>query len=282
VSIDQLTKSPPPRSTSRISRPLTTVEQLALSLIVPVVILMVWHLAVANAWVQPGLFPSPIDTAKGGARWVFGGADEDPYSGQWLGTVLVSGKRVVLGFLIASVSGVILGVAMARSRIVAAVMEPLFHVIRPIPIPAWIPFTLIFFGINIFASVALIVLAAFPPVVINTMTGVSGVDRLLLRAARMLGASRVRILATVIIPAALPSIFAGLRLAAGMSWLAVVVSELVGVQSGIGYTIFESYNFNRVDILITDMLTVGALGLLSDRLISGIGSRLTSWAITKE
>lgn len=263
----------PPGSTN-----LSRVSRLGLSLIIPALILVTWHFAVALQWIQPGLFPSPIKTAQGAYSWVFGGSATDQYAGTWAETVWVSTKRVLAGFAIASFAGIILGVAIARSPVMAALMEPLFHIIRPIPIPAWIPFSLIFFGISFFSSVFLIILAAFPPVVINTMTGVSGVEQLLLRAGAILGASRRRILLTVVLPGALPNIFAGLRLAIGMSWLAVVVSELVGVQSGIGYTIFEAYNFNRVDILIADMLTVGILGLLSDLIITTFSKRMTSWA----
>jgi NitT/TauT family transport system permease protein len=274
--------APKPPNRMQRARELPKTAKILLSLVLPALILVLWHFAVERAWVQRGLFPSPTKTAIGAYQWIFGGGSGlGQYSGTWLQTVWVSTKRVFAGFAIAGVAGVLMGVAIARSAVVAALMEPLFHIIRPIPIPAWIPFSLIFFGISFFSSVFLIVLAAFPPVVINTMTGVSSVDPLLIRAGGMLGASKKRILFTIVLPGALPNIFAGLRLAIGMSWLAVVVSELVGVQSGIGYTIFESYNFNRVDILIADMVTVGVLGLLSDRILTAISAPLTAWATAR-
>jgi len=245
-------------------------------LLVPALILALWFGIGHFRWLPRGLVPTPPETFSAFVTWIFGPLG-DLYSGTWWGTVTASGQRVLLGFAVASTAGLIVGVFMATNRFVAAVLEPVFNSIRPIPIPAWVPFTLIFFGLNLFASVALVILAAFPPMVINTMTGVQRANPLWIRAAEMLGARRLRILVRVLLPASLPSVFAGLRLSIGMSWLAVVVAEIVGVQAGIGYTIYESYYFNRVDILIADMITVGGLGLLSDRVIYFTGVRICHW-----
>jgi ABC-type nitrate/sulfonate/bicarbonate transport system permease component len=245
--------------------------------VIPGLLLALWSAIGVFEWIPKGLVPTPRETFVAFVTWIFGPASQDPYSGTWLRTVLASAHRVLLGFAVATAGGLVVGVLMATSRPMAALLEPLFNSIRPIPIPAWVPFTLIFFGLTLFASVALVVLAAFPPMVINTMTGVQRANPLWIRAAQMLGASRGRILLRVLLPASLPSIFAGLRISIGMSWLAVVVAEIVGVHSGIGYTIYESYYFNRVDILICDMVTVGIFGLVSDRVIYVIGARVCRW-----
>jgi NitT/TauT family transport system permease protein len=134
---------------------------------------------------------------------------------------------------------------------------------------------LIFFGVSLAGQVVLIALVAFSPVVINTALGASSVDPLLLRAARMLGASRFQTLLRVVVPASLPSIFAGLRLALAFSWVALVIAELAGATSGIGYTLYQAYYFDRPDIMLADMITVGALGVLSDRVLRLVAKQIT-------
>ena len=116
------------------------------------------------------------------------------------------------------------------------------------------------------------------PIYINTVQGVRFVDPVVVRAGRMLGASGLRLLVFVVLPAALPTIFAGLRISFGFAWMAVVVSELVAVKNGLGYVMFEAYGFLRADIVIAAMVVIGTLGFLTDRLMVMLESRLLRWA----
>jgi NitT/TauT family transport system permease protein len=126
---------------------------------------------------------------------------------------------------------------------------------------------MLWFGIGDGAAVYLIVLAAFFPVYLNTVQGVRYVERVVIRAGQSLGARSWRLLTFVVLPAALPSIFAGLRVSLGFAWMAVVVSELVAVKTGLGYVMFDAYGFLRADIVVAAMVVIGFLGFLSDKIM---------------
>ena len=131
---------------------------------------------------------------------------------------------------------------------------------------AWVPFTFIFFGISPVAAISLIFVAALFPILVNTTAGAHSVSVALLRAGKMLGASETYLLRRVVLPSALPNIFTGLRLGIGMAWVAVIVAEMIGVKSGLGYILWQAYYWNRMDMLICTVLTIGVLGFLSDRM----------------
>ena len=144
------------------------------------------------------------------------------------------------------------------------------------------PFSLVFFGISPASAVFLVTLGAFFPVVLNSVAGVRHVSELHLRSARMLGAGIARSLWRVILPSALPSIFVGLRLAMGLSWVLLIVAEMVAVKSGLGYELWNAYYYNRMDVIVAAMLTIGLLGFLSDRVILLISWRIFRWRETTD
>ena len=152
-------------------------------------------------------------------------------------------------------------------------IDPLLQLIRPIPVTAWVPISMMWFGIGDNAAIYLIVLATFFPIYLNTMQGVQYVDKVIIRAGRMLGARGWRLLVYVVLPAALPSIFAGLRISVGFAWMAVVVSELVAVKNGLGYVMFDAYGFLRADIVVAAMVVIGVLGFVCDRLMVSLERR---------
>jgi NitT/TauT family transport system permease protein len=199
----------------------------------------------------------------------------DLYSGTWLSQVLASALRVLIGFSLASIFGIGLGLVTGATRVGFYLFDHVIQSVRCVPAPAWVPFSVVWFGISSASSITLIALVAFFPVAINTAGGVQNVRPILRDAAAMLGSSRFHTWRRVLLPGALPFIFVGLRLAIGMAWIAVVVSELVGVREGLGYTLFQSYQFGRMDIMICTMFTLGAVGLISDRLMSYLGQKFT-------
>jgi NitT/TauT family transport system permease protein len=184
--------------------------------------------------------------------------------------------------MIAVALGVPLGILVGWLPTLRRIADPTLQLIRPIPVTAWVPISMLWFGIGDGAAVYLIVLAAFFPIYLNTLQGVRYVDPVVVRAGRMLGARNLKLLTHVVLPAALPSIFAGLRISVGFSWMAVVVSELVAVKSGIGYVMFEAYGFLRADIVLAAMIVIGLLGFLSDRLMILLERHVLRWAITAE
>jgi NitT/TauT family transport system permease protein len=144
-------------------------------------------------------------------------------------------------------------------------------------VSAWVPFSLVFFGIGPMAAVFLVALGAFFPVVLNTIAGARHVSELHLRSAAMLGAKPLRAIFTVILPSSLPSILVGLRLAMGLSWVLLIVAEMVAVKSGLGYELWNAYYYSRMDIIVAAMLTIGVLGYVSDRLLLIFSRRLLRW-----
>jgi NitT/TauT family transport system permease protein len=247
--------------------------------IAPIVLVLAWELLTRINVVDGRFIPTPSKVVQTWYLWIFGtrGQSIDPYIGTWTTHALASTERVLYGFAIAAVLGVVAGVLIGRFQVCRAVFDPVIQVLRPIPTSAWVPFAVVLFGLKTPASIFLIALGSFFPVVVNTTDGVRMVPSLYYRAAAMLGTSPLRVLWSIVIPAALPSIFTGLRLGIGVSWVLVIVSEMVAVRSGLGYVLWDAYYYARMDMIVAAMLTVGILGFTSDRIVVFMGNRLLRW-----
>jgi NitT/TauT family transport system permease protein len=259
--------------------PAGSVSRVLLGLAVPVLVVAAWQAAGQNGSLFGGVLPTPDRVWQAWTIWAFGpeGMGLNPYSGTWLSNALFSTERVAKGFAVAILVGVPLGIAIGWWRLAAKIADPTIQVLRPIPITAWLPFSIAVFGIHDWGSVFLIALGAFYPIVVNTTQGARGIDKNWIRAAMMMGAKPVDVLTRVVLPASLPSIFTGLRVGLGIGWTAVIVSEMVAVKSGLGYVLWDAYYVGRMDVVIADMVSIGLLGFLSDRLIVAIESWLLGW-----
>ena len=149
--------------------------------------------------------------------------------------------------------------------------------LRPIPPVSWIPLAIIWFGIANKPAIFLVFLGSFFPILLNTIHGVKSCDRNLIRAGAMVGGDQRRLLRYVVLPAALPSIFAGLRIGIGSAWMLTVTAELVAVKSGLGYVLWDSYYFLRYDLVLAAMASIGLLGFLSDLAIRALMARVLHW-----
>lgn len=247
--------------------------------VLPLALLAVWHVAVTRGWTTPGIIPSPGQVVDAWRTWIVGAPTRSlsPYSGTWLANVLYSSRRVLEGFGLAALAGIPLGLLIGWNRLVARVVDPSIQLLRPVPITAWLPFSIAVFGIYDASALFLIGLGAFYPIVVNTTHGVRDTNLLLLRAARMMGAGPATILAKVVLPSALPAIFTGLRLGIGVAWTAVIVAEMIAVKSGLGYVLWDAYYVGRMDICVATMASVGLLGFVSDRLILAVSRLLLRW-----
>lgn len=264
----------------RLSMSSAPAARLALGVVVPVLLLLAWQYAGSRPQMA-GIVPTPLKVLEGWHGWIFGspGLGLNPYLGTWGSNVAYSAQRVAQGFALAALLGVPLGLLIGWSRLFAQMVDPMIQSLRPIPITAWLPFSIALFGIRDFGSIFLIFLGGLYPIVVNTTQGARDVERNLVRAALMMGASRRQLLHRVVLPASMPSIFTGLRLGLGISWTAVIVSEMVAVKSGLGYVLWDAYYVGRMDIVLADMVSIGALGFLSDRLIVFIERRVLTWRI---
>ncbi len=246
-------------------------------LISPILVLIAWQIAVESFEFGSGFIPTPTEVLQLLHTWVLGPATNDRYSGTWLNSVEASAMRVFAGFAVAAVAGTIVGMLVGRSPVFADLVDPSIQTLRPIPVSAWVPFSLIFFGIGPAAAIFLVGFGSFFPVTLNTAAGARQVSLLHTRSAHMLGAGTLRTIFLVIIPSALPSIMVGLRLAMGLSWVLLIVAEMVAVKSGLGYDLWNAYYYSRMDVIVAAMLTIGILGFLSDRLILALSAYLLRW-----
>jgi len=255
----------------------SSLGDLALGAIGPAAFVLIWWLAVALGLFPRAVLPSPSDVGAALFDWAFGDRANGPYSGTLLDAVMASGYRVLVGYAIAAVLGILIGIPTGFFRVLGKIVEPLITLFRPIPITAWVPLSLVFFGFGFKSALFLVALGSFFPIVVNTIEGVRGASRTLVRVGRMLGANQIELLWHFILPASLPSIFVGLRLGMGLAWVLVIVAELLSVKSGIGYTLLDAYSFNRYDVIIAAMITLGVMGFLSDRIIVAIQRVMLRW-----
>ena len=151
---------------------------------------------------------------------------------------------------------------------------------RPIPVTAWLPLSMILFGLGAKSAFSLVFLGAFYPILLNTIFGVKNVDPKLFEAASMLGCRGNAQFFRVVLPAALPSIFTGLRLGLGLAWFVIVVGEMTGVPQGLGAVIMDGRTLSRTELVICGMIVIGIVGYISDRLVMTLGNYLLRWSPT--
>lgn len=230
-------------------------ERWLLPLVFAVVLLGAWQLAVTITHAK--VVPGPLK--------VLYGLDELAERGVLAGYVLDSVRRVLVGFAIAVVLGVPLGLWMGLSPTVFSVMNPIVQILRPISPIAWIPIAIVFWGIGESAPIFLIALAGFLPIASSVPAHVREVPPMFLHAARNFGLSTSQILWRVLFPAVLPPLLSTLRLALGVCWIVVVAAEMIAVDSGLGYLIIDARNAGkRYDLVVAGMVLVGAVGLVID------------------
>ncbi len=239
-------------------------------------LLALWFvLTTATGIVGPARFPSPAEF------WAsLNQINGRGYAGSTLaGHAFHSLRLVALGFLVAIVTGVPLGLWMGWDRRVEAFVNPVFLIIRPIPPLAWIPLAILWLGLGDGAKIMVIWFSAFVPSVINSFAGVRNIDRPMLEAARMLGTPRWRLVSEVIAPAASPMIFTGLRLSLQASWTTLVAAELVGALAGVGFVLNMAQQDLYPGMILVGMATVGVLGFATTWLLGQAERRALAWNV---
>lgn len=198
-------------------------------------------------------------------------------SGDLLANTVDSLRREFVAFLWAT-SAIPIAIAMSWWPKVEEQLNPLMELLRPIPPLAWIPLSILWFGIGDTQNQFIIFLAIFFPVLLNTISGVKSIEPNLIRAARCLGASEWNILIRVVLKAALPQIITGIRIGLGVGWMALVAAELVGATSGLGFLINDARTILRTDFVIVGMVTIGIIGLLIDWGIRSLFRLFLPWS----
>jgi NitT/TauT family transport system permease protein len=230
-------------------------ERVFWPLLASVLLLALWHFSVI--WTATRIFPSPLEVEKGMGELL-------RQHVLW-GDIVDSLRRVAVGFGIAALLGIPVGLALGWFSATNYVVNPVMQILRPISPIAWIPVAIIFFGVRDGAAVFLIFLGAFFPIVVACVNGVSNVSPVFRRSGLNFGLTAPQLLVKVIFPAALPQILIGLRIALGIAWLVVVAAEMIAVDSGLGYLVIDSRNSGkRYDLVIASILLIGVIGLILD------------------
>jgi taurine transport system permease protein len=251
-------------------------EWRGIQVLVGVLVFVAWYLATESTHlIGPGRFPSPSDVWFAWQQIVSG----DGYAGGLLLDHIFQSCRIILGgFVVAVVSGVPLGLVMGASKDFEAFFSPIFSLLRPIPPLAWIPLSILWFGLGDEAKIFIVWLSAFVPSVINSDAGIRNIDPVLIEAAKVHGASRWFLLKSVIIPGALPMIMTGMRISLQICWNALVAAELVGSVHGLGHLL----NIASLDLypgmILLAMVIVAILGRLMTAALSLVEKRLFRWS----
>jgi NitT/TauT family transport system permease protein len=221
-------------------------------------LLAVWWTSVV--WTHSPIFPTPLQVVMATADLLRDGTLWDH-----IGASLF---RVAAGFLLAVLVAVPLGLWMGWDSGAFRTFNPIVQLLRPISPIAWIPIAILWFGVGDASPIFLIFLSSVFPLVVQTVTGVHTIERQYLRAAQNFGVSRRKLFLRVVIPAALPQVVVGMRIALGVAWLVVVAAEMIALHSGLGYLIIDSRNAgNRYDLVVAGMVIIGITGLLLDTMM---------------
>ena len=229
-------------------------------------IVFVWQMVVVFTNAHVALLPPPLLAATTFFELVV--------SGELFVHIGASLGRVISAWILSAIVAIPLGLAMGRSERLEGLIDPVIELFRPISPLAWIPLAILWFGIGETGKIFIIFIATFFPILLNTVSGVKGVDPVLIRAGRVLGCeSDQALFRKVILPAAIPTIVVGLRISFGTGWAAIIAAELVAAQVGLGYLIADGMEILRSDLVLVGMVTIGILGVLIDAVFRVLNNR---------
>jgi NitT/TauT family transport system permease protein len=199
------------------------------------------------------------------------------HDSKFLMHVMLSCRRILLGFSLAAIVAVPLGLVMGRFKLIHEIVFPVTEILRPIPAIAWVPMAIMLWPTNEQSIVFITFLGSFFPILVNTLHGMSLVDPVLVRASQCLGAREMSIFREVYFPASLPHIFTGLTVGMGVAWVSLIAAEMISGQFGIGYYTWEAYSLVQYSDIALGMICIGVLGLGSSALIRGLGRLVMPW-----
>src|SRR5688572_6077872 len=241
----------------------------SLGWLVPVGLLGLWSLATERGWAPPQILPAPrlvletiVDLAK---------------TGELLTNYAISLARVTAGFALGAGLGALAGVAMGLSRRFEQYVYPLFNALSQVPVLGWLPLAMMVFGIGESLKIVIIAQASLVPVAINVLNGIRRVPPQYVEVARVFQYSRVQFLRKVVLPATVPSLFVGVRYGLTLAWLSLVTVELLASSEGLGFLIVWGRQLFQLDLVLAAIISVGVVGLLLDKGLAALESRLLRW-----
>ena len=225
-----------------------------------IIILFLWQLIIILGEYPEALLPSPVNVGHT--------IIEMMVDGTLIEHIQVSLGRFTVGYLLAIIPAIILGMLLGRMPRIWKVVDPIVQILRPVSPIAWSPFIVLWFGIGNIPAIVIIFIAAFFPVLLTTVVGVKKVDKNYLKIAENMEMNQLELMTKIIFPAAFPSIVSGLHLALGSAWIFLVAGEMVGAQSGLGFLIVDARNTLNLAGVLAGIIFIGILGFILDRLIS--------------
>ena len=242
--------------------------------VVTVSALFVLWFAVTNlGWVKPLFLPTPQAVWQQFADYVAGRANDKPLWQHFTASMV----RVFLAFLLACVTAIPVGIAMGMSRVMRGIFDPPLEFYRPLPPLAYLPLIIIWFGIDELPKVLLIFLSCFAPLALAARSGMRSAAPEQINAAYSMGATYGQIIRHVILPAALPDILVGMRIAIGFGWTTLVAAEMVAASVGLGQMVLNASNFLRTDIVIMGIVVIGVVAYAFDLLMRWVERKLVPW-----
>ena len=242
---------------------------LLLSWLAPVVLVVVWEWLAQAGWLSPQVLPAPSKVARTALKLAT--------TGTLLNDLGVSLLRASAGFAIGTTVGAALGTLVGFSRIAEAAIDRSVQMIRAVPFLAVLPLVIVWLGVGETQKIFLVALGVTFPIYINTVLGIRQVDPKLLELGRVQGLSSIALIRRIIFPGALPSILTGVRYALATAWLALVVAETIGAQSGIGFLAMDAREFLRTDVIILTIVIYALIGIAADSIARLLERRLLAW-----
>lgn len=240
-----------------------------LGALVPAILLVVWEAVVWLGLIAPNLMPPPTEIVKTFRDLLL--------DGTLPAHIGVSSLRVLIGFTIGASLAVIVGAAIGLSRRLEFLFDPIFQALRAIPSLAWVPLLLLWLGIDEGPKLTLISIGAFFPVYLGLVSGIHNVDRKLVEVGEIYGLGQFAQIRRIFLPAALPSLFTGLRNGLSLAWMFVVAAELIAATRGLGFLLTDGRETGRADVVIVSIITLAVLGKLSDSVLRKVELKLLAW-----
>lgn len=240
-----------------------------LGLLLPLALVALWQQLSTSGAYSPSQLPTPASVGSALVELI--------ERGTYWTHVAISVQRVLLGFAIGASIGIIIGSLVGLSSIASKLLSPTIQAIRAVPSLAWVPLLVLWMGIFEGPKVTLVAIGAFFPVFTTVASGFMHVDRKLLEVGRAYGLRGPSLASQILLPAAAPTIFAGLRLGLAQSWLFVVAAELIASSKGLGFLLIDSQNTSRTDILLLAIISLAILGKTTDALLALAEKRLLRW-----
>lgn len=245
-----------------------------LPVITVLVFLLIWQLAIVRGWISHKKMAAPVEVFRTFLLKLYQKAPDGATLQQ---NIQQSLKISLSGLFLGIAVGTPLGLLMGWYKTVDRLVKPLFELIRPIPPIAWIPLTILWIGVGDFAKICIIFVSAFIPCVLNSQAGIRQTSPVLINMSRTFGADNFEIFWRIGIPSAVPMMFAGIRIALGNAWSTLVAAELLAANAGLGYMITMGRQFQRADIIVLGMITIGLLGFVITGMFEKLEQYVMKW-----